>query len=222
MAPIKNFIFDSQYKLLAWSDADNSTNARLTFYTEDSDSSNSSGVLHITGKYWNKGSEKPDKSNFFGTIDKTYITPFVGAYKTICKSSDPAYVPGHEFFVSTDSSGRVQLTVGSTKIENLTFNNPVLSWSSDENSTNGNVVFYMDSTKKQPMFYASYWPKGSTKPENNNVFGTFDSKFLQPWIAYYTTSLLSANSVVTGPGPAIKVIGTTSPSGTFLSCMALH
>ena len=94
----------------------------------------------------------------------------------------------------------------------------VLSWTIDNNDTNGTLTFYMDSKKKQPGFVGLYWKKGSTKPTANNIFGSFDPKFLQPWSAYYSTQLLSSSSGVDPePGPPVQVTGTTSPSGTVVT-----
>ena len=214
---VVGFKFDGAKNQLSWTDSSNSTNAILTFKTTPAQDKKSTG-LHFLGMYWKKGEKQPVKDNFFGSIDKAYIKPYVGQYKTTMKSSDGKFSSGLEFYVSVNKAGSVQLTTGGTVIQKVTFNNPTLQWTSESgNPSNGAITLYINSSTNKPGFTGVFWMKGAQKPAANNIFGTFDSKYLEPWSAYYSTSLLPTNKGgETEPGPMIQVVGTTSPLGTVV------
>ena len=134
------------------------------------------------------------------------------------KDSDGKYTSGLEFSTSVNKAGSVQLTTGGVVIQKVTFNNPTLQWTSEDgNPSNGTITLYIDSATNKPGFTGVFWMKGAQKPAANNIFGTFDSKYLEPWSAYYSTSMLPATSGGgTEPGPMIQVVGTSSPSDTVV------
>ena len=156
--------------------------------------------------------------NFFGSIDKAYIKPFVGQYKTQMKSSDGKFSYGLEFYISENKAGSVQLTTGGVVIQKVSFNNPTLQWTSEDgNPSNGTITLYIVGATNKPGFSGFFWKKGAQKPAANNIFGTCDSEYLEPWSAYYSTSMLPATSGgETEPGPLIQVVGTSSPSSTVV------
>ena len=173
--PIKEWQFNNP--VISWSTADgNFTNAELTFLTYND------GSRGFSGKIWLDGSEKPEKNNASGLIDKTYLTSWSGTYYTkTLKPGDASksvesdllqVIGGKEM-----KSSSVILQGVEVRKWNFSGSKKVLSWKESDNNSNATITFYVSTVTSSQgpgvQFYGKYWKKGESEPAKTNWWGSF-------------------------------------------------
>ncbi|RYD04841.1 hypothetical protein N752_13015 [Desulforamulus aquiferis] len=193
---IKSFKYATP--VLSWSEADgNDSNATLTFY-QSTDGKNPS----FSGTYYPKGGSVPVAPNMYGAYDAKYLSPWSGYYQSVLNDSSGPEV----IIIGTQPGGQSEISVGGVEIKNFAFNNPVISWSDDNNNFNAIITVYTPQGSNVKQFAGYHWPKNGTKPEKPNWVGKIDISYLLSWSGnYYTYKKDDSGKWATGP--AFQVIG---------------
>ena len=102
---------------------------------------------------------------------------------------------------------------GTTLIKSLSFNNPILSWSTaDGNATNAQLTLYTPKESTTIKYAGMVWTASQTKPMENNFVGTIDPNHLQNWYGTYASSDKQSNDSYKAGGPVLMLtISDNSP-----------
>lgn len=205
---VKNWSFKSC--CLTWDKTENKQNAVLCLVEEFEENH---FVMKIKGKIWVDGNE-PGQFNVFGVMDMSSLFPWLGNYRTFLKNSESTTTFGPEVELKrSQQSGNVEIFVNGVEIPYEQTKDTTVQFTWDDNKCE--IQFYQQAGVKR--FVGTIWKIKTNEPKTNNFFGEEDKLGLQPWSAYYKTSIQDKSSGQYKPYEEFILEGNADPSKNTLT-----
>ena len=138
----------------------------------------------FSGIYYRAGQSKPSESNFFGKVDPvpnassatgSHISTWFNTYTTYLRDADDKLQEDSTLIVADAGSGNVSVTYKGATINNFTYQNEILSWSTEDgNAQFVSLVFYKNTdqtTSGEPQLCGKLWMVDGQVPLSPNLSG---------------------------------------------------